>query len=235
MSVFENIDIAILAGGLGTRLRNVVTDRPKVLADINGRPFISFLLDQLCLAGASRVILCTGYMAEKVRATVGARYRTIDVFYSEEKKPLGTGGALRYATESFIHDWILVINGDSFIEDSLPRYLSWHRGKNAQASVIVTPVADVSRYGAVQLSDDEKIVAFREKADNSIGPGYINAGVYLMHKSIVTALKFEKRCSLETEVLPALVNSELYGYESSGRFIDIGTGESYRDAGLFFR
>ena len=235
MSIFKDIDIAILAGGLGTRLRNVVPEKPKALADINGRPFISYLLDQLCLAGASSVTLCTGYMAEKIEATLGARYRTVNIFYSREMEPLGTGGALRYAAENFIHDWILAINGDSFLEESLPKYLSWHREKKAQASMIVTPVKDVSRYGSVQLGKSGEIMAFREKLKKDNGGGYVNAGIYLIHRSVIKKLRFLQSYSLEREVLPAQIEMGLHGYVSNGRFIDIGTEDSYRDAGLFFR
>ena len=235
MSDFDNIDVTILAGGLGTRLRKVVSEKPKALADINGRPFICYLLGQLGLAGASSVTLCTGYMGEGIEARLGTRYGRVSIFYSQEPEPLGTGGALRYAAQKLSNDWILAINGDSFLDANLAEYASWHREKDILASMIVVPVKDVSRYGSVKLGCGGKVLAFREKISKVNVSGYVNAGIYLIHKSVIQGLDFKQPCSLEHELLPAQVEIGLYGFVSKGRFIDIGTEESYRDAQAFFR
>ena len=108
--------VFLMAGGFGKRLRKVVPDRPKVLAEVNGRPFIFFLLDQLSESSIRRVILCTGYKSECVEDTVGSSYRTLSLEYSKEARPLGTAGALRNAKQMFCSELILVINGDSFVD-----------------------------------------------------------------------------------------------------------------------
>ena len=232
--MLEYLDALILAGGLGTRLRKAVPYQPKVIADINGRPFIAFLLDQLSSTGISRVTLCTGYKSEQVEGIVGSRYRTMDVLYSTEKTPLGTGGALRYAAGKLFKEWILVMNGDSFIECNLLKYVDWHLNSNVNASMVVASVSDARRYGSVELGEDQNIIAFREKEEDKQGFGYINAGVYLIRKSVIEELEFGEQYSLEHEVVPRLLASGLYGYLCDGRFIDIGTEESYIYAKSFF-
>jgi len=163
------------------------------------------------------------------------RYRAVDISYSQELEPLGTGGALRYAAEKFTNEWILAINGDSFLDGSLLEYLSWHRDREIPASMIVVPVKDISRYGSVQLGNSGEVLAFREKVKKANVGGHVNAGIYLIHQSVIRRLKFKQSCSLEREVLPAQIEEGLYGYVSSSRFIDIGTEDSYRDAHSFFR
>src|ERR1041384_4288401 len=122
----SDITAAVLAGGFGTRLRSVVADRPKVLAEIGGRPFLSYLFEQLAANGCRSVVLCTGYLGEQVYRIYGEQYGSLGLRYSQEAQPLGTGGALRFALGQFASDPVLVLNGDSFYGTDLKAYREWH-------------------------------------------------------------------------------------------------------------
>src|ERR671910_3457055 len=126
VSGFSDLSVAVLAGGLGTRLRPVVSDRPKALAEIHGRPFLAYLLDQLSTAGCSRVVLCTGHLGEQIERAFDKRYRNLQISYSRETRPLGTGGALRLALPDLLSDPVLVMNGDSFCATDLTSVRDWH-------------------------------------------------------------------------------------------------------------
>ncbi len=228
------IEAVILAGGLGTRLREVVSDRPKGLAEVRGRPFLFFLLDQLCDTKVGKVTICTGYMGEQIEEIIGLQYRTLQIGYSYEDEPLGTGGGLQHAARLFDSSWILVMNGDSFVEIDFEHYFAWHAYKQALISLVVVSVEDVDRYGSVIVDSDEKVTQFHEKCYWHKGQGYINAGIYLMHKSVVDSLPNRQPYSIEKNLLPSRLKGGLYGYRSKGKFIDIGTPSSYRSAEEFF-
>jgi len=236
----HNIDVIILAGGRGTRLNSVLSDRPKVLANINGRPFIFFLLDQICEAKFDRVIICTGYMGEYLENVIGNVYKSLHIDFSREKILLGTGGALRKATDLIKREWILVLNGDSYVDIRLQDLVSWHIKIGARFSVVVTSIEDSRRFGSVSLNFNNEIDQFVEKytpdktntrANNKL----INAGIYLIHKSIIQSFPTETAISLEREILPSQIGKGIFGYEATGSFIDIGTPESFRSAPEFFR
>jgi len=221
---------AILAGGLGTRLRPVVSDRPKVLADVAGRPY---LLDQLAGTGVREAVLCCGYMAEMIEEHFGETYKSLRLVYSREDEPLGTGGALRLALPGLSSDIILVMNGDSYVDADLNVYLDWFFEQNRRAALLLTKVDDISRYASVQINNDKTIASFREKCDNA-GAGWINAGIYLIKKELIASIPSGRFYSLEKEFFPAMATKGLYGFCCQGRFIDIGTTESYAAAEDFF-
>ena len=233
MQTIADITAVILAGGLGTRLRPVFSDRPKVLAEILGRPFLTYLLDQLSCAGAREVILCTGYMADRVQEVCGDTYKSLHLLYSQEDEPLDTGGALRLALPFLKSDPVLVMNGDSYIHADLNSYVEWFFQIDRRASLLLTRVSDTGRYGRVKVKKDESILAFEEKGMTR-GAGWINAGVYLVKKLLLTSIPPGKAFSLEREFFPSLVGKWLFGYQCKGRFIDIGTPESYATAEKFF-
>jgi D-glycero-alpha-D-manno-heptose 1-phosphate guanylyltransferase len=230
----QDFEAVILAGGLGTRIRRVVPDRPKVIAEINGRPFLTFLLDQLLAAEIASVTLCVGYKSEQVNAVIGRQYHSLNVSYSEEKVPLGTGGALRLAAESLATEWILVMNGDSFIECDLSEYVRWHFANERSASLVMTKVPDVCRYGSLELDPNQRIIAFREKGQKQMAQVCINAGIYLIPRSVILKQRAGVSFSLEHELIPELLISGLYGYDYAGRFVDIGTEKSFEEAQYFF-
>jgi D-glycero-alpha-D-manno-heptose 1-phosphate guanylyltransferase len=228
-----NITAVILAGGFGTRLRPVVSDRPKVLAEVSGKPFLTHLLNQISSAGIRKVVFCTGYMAEQIRGCFGDTYGQLHILYSKEDEPLGTGGALRLALPYFSSDVVLVMNGDSYVEADLRSYVNWFFQKDCQAALLLARVPDTSCYGSITINGDENITAFDEKGAGSDAV-WINAGVYLMRKSLIASMPSGQPYSLEYELFPSMVGKKLYGFCSEGRFIDIGTPESYALTDEFF-
>ncbi len=234
MTVLTNtIDAAILAGGLGTRLRPVVADRPKALAEIKGRPFLSFLLASLCAQGIDRAVLCVGYKASHIQKAYGPSFKEMSLSYSSEQAPLGTGGALRLARSSLHSDPIIVLNGDSYCSFSLETLLQQYHQTNASALMLLTEVDDVSRFGSVVLDSSHRIRCFEEKG-RTTGKGLINAGVYLISGGVLDSIPSSGPVSLEKDIFPRLCGEAFYGVTSSGPFIDIGTPESYADAERFF-
>ncbi len=222
----------ILAGGVGSRLRSVVSDRPKVLAAIHGRPFLTYLLDVLEDAGLRRVVLCTGYMAESVEAALGATYGAMRLVYSPETTLLGTGGAIRAALGMADSGSVLIMNGDSFCEADLPALADLHRQRQANATILLTEVPDTGRFGRVRIDDAGRLLEFEEKGLHA-GPGWINAGIYLVERQLLESIPAGRAVSLERDVFPGWIGQGLYGYPVQGRFLDIGTPESFAAAEAF--
>jgi NDP-sugar pyrophosphorylase family protein len=226
-------DVAILCGGLGTRLRSAVADRPKALAEVAGRPFLAWLLDLLDSHGFQRVVLCTGYRAEQIEAEFGANYKGLHLQYSREPSLVGTGGALRHALPLFRSPSVLVVNGDSYCHADLASFWRGHVAAHAVASMVLTHVEDSRRFGSVQLNDEGNAAVFQEKAASS-GPGWINAGIYLVSRALLQAIPPDAVCSLEREIFPLWIKPGLRGVKSDGPFVDIGTPESYASANRLF-
>jgi NDP-sugar pyrophosphorylase family protein len=229
----SHITAVVLAGGLGTRLRSVVGERPKVLAEVAGRPFLAYLLDQLAAAGVRRAVLCTGYQAERVRTTFGESYRELAIEHSAETTPMGTGGALRMALPRVESSTVLVANGDSWCQADLPAFLNRHRQTGALGSLLLTHVPDASRYGSVGADASGRITRFEEKKPEA-SPGWINAGIYLFERELLAAIPPKETISLERQVFPAWIGRGLFGFKLGGRFVDIGTPESLAEAERFF-
>ena len=219
----------VLCGGLGTRLRPVLSDRPKSMALISGTPFLQLLLDRLKSEGVDDVILGTGYMAEKIESYFGSGDKlAVRIRYSREHEPLGTAGALKLA-EPVVSDPVLVLNGDSYAEWNLNRMLELFRAKDADIVIVLQAVADITRYGSVALNQEGRVTEFMEKGARS-GPGLINAGIYLLRKQIVRDLPAGTAISLERDVFPRLLDRKVYGLISTGLFIDIGIPEDFKRA-----
>jgi NDP-sugar pyrophosphorylase family protein len=233
-SELSNITAVILAGGLGTRLRSVVADRQKVSVEICGRPFLTYIFDQLLGIRVNRAVLCTGYQGDRIKEAIGNAYKSLTIGYSQEYSPLGTAGALRNAFSNINGDQILVLNGDSYFETDITAFWTWHQSKGAAGSLLLTTVADTRRYGKVETDVQGNIVRFNEKGVNS-GPGLINAGIYILSKQFLFSIPSGKRVSLEQEMFPLWIGQKFYGYSSKGRFIDIGTPEDYARAASFFK
>jgi NDP-sugar pyrophosphorylase family protein len=233
VSDLADLTAAILAGGLGTRLRSVVTDRPKVLAEVGGRPFLAYLLDQLIAVGIKSAVLCTGYLGHQVQTTFGDSYAGLRLVYSQEASPQGTAGALRVALPLVESDCVLVLNGDSFCQTNLPALWVSHLVRGAEATILLTQVPDTGRYGRVQVEADGRVWRFDEKGGES-GPGWINAGIYVLNRRLLGTIPRSGAVSLERAMFPVWIGRGLYGFQSTGRFLDIGTPEAYAVAGQFF-
>jgi NDP-sugar pyrophosphorylase family protein len=229
----SNLSAAILAGGFGTRLQPVVSDKPKIMADVRGRPFITYLLDQLADLGINEVVLCLGYMAQTVIQSLGQSYGSMQLRYSVEDKPAGTGGAIGLAKSLFTHESVLVMNGDSYFNTNLNAFVRWCFTIGAKTGILLAQVKDTTRYGSVDLDANGVITAFKEKI-TSKGDGWINAGIYMLAREVVDLLPSGDKYSLERQLFPALIGKSLFGFRAEGRFIDIGTPESYAIAHVFF-
>jgi D-glycero-alpha-D-manno-heptose 1-phosphate guanylyltransferase len=233
MEALSTLSVAILAGGFGTRLSSVVKDRPKVLAEIRGKPFLAYLLDQLLEYGVSLVVLCTGYKGEQIQAEFGDQYCRLRLLYSHELSPLGTAGALGLALPLFESESVLILNGDSFYDTNLKAFWEWHYMKDAEATLLLTEVSDTGRYGRVHVDENRLVLRFEEKGGKNV-PGWINAGVYLIKRQLLYTIPESGMTSLERTIFPEWIGRKFYGYPSQGRFLDIGTPESYALTEQFF-
>ncbi len=225
----------ILAGGLGTRLRSVVPELPKPLADVRGKPFICYLMDYWLKEGVDHFILSVGYKHELIQNQLGTRYRGIRVSYEVEGQPLGTGGALlqamnRVETQSLV----LALNGDTFFAVKLDALKAAHHDAEADMTLSLVEVEGDSRYSGIQL-DEKGFVSDIDPRSISSSSRFVNGGVYLLEPKSLNAFRGQKgeRLSLEDEILPGFINSEqrLLGFVSQGVFVDIGIPEDYRRAG----
>jgi D-glycero-alpha-D-manno-heptose 1-phosphate guanylyltransferase len=223
------IEVVILAGGLGKRLRDIVPDLPKPLAPIGSKPFISLLFDQLLKAGIDQATLAVGYKNEKVMDTFGHRYKDLALYYVIETELLGTGGAIANALKGKDYEHALIMNGDSFCNISLRGFIDWHLKHKNEASLVMSYQEDRERYGGVEYDEEtNKITSFIEKKSN-LDAGYINAGIYLFSKEFIDKFPRGHPLSLETQVLSFHLK-DLYGWPNKAEFIDIGTPNSYDQA-----
>ena len=226
----------ILAGGLGSRLREVLSEEtPKVLAPVAEKPFLWWLIHQLYQQGIRHVVLALGYGAGMVRDTLASEVWPSDLVIHSvvETIPLGTGGALRFAFDSTSSDPILLVNGDTLTDVDYGKLVSCHTRKHATVTVALAEVPDASRYGLVEYSANGNVTGFREKEYGSRCQGFINAGVYCLSRHWVSSLPIGKTISLERELLPLMIGQGLFAYSSAHRFIDIGTPSSLSMAGEF--
>ncbi len=220
----------ILAGGLGTRLKNVIGDIPKPMAPVNGRPFLEYLLDYLNHYEIEHVILSVGYKHGMIMDHFGKKYKGIDIDYAIEDTPLGTGGAIKKAFGQTFSKKSFVFNGDTMLKMDLLRLMDFHSYKQSVFSVVLRQVEDVSRYGSVDRDENYRITSFNEKGLR-VGPGMINGGTYLISKSFFEKTAFPEKFSIEKDCLEKMVGSYFfYGTICRQYFIDIGIPEDYQKA-----
>lgn len=222
----------VLVGGLGTRLRAVVSDVPKPLAPVAGRPFLAWLLDHLADNGMRHVVLAAGYLAERVVDSIGREWRGMEVNYSIESSPLGTGGAVRQACGLLRGDATHVLNGDTFLRYDMSALEQATRTAGSALGMALARVDDVARYGAV-VCNAGRVDGFSEKGER--GPGYINAGSYYLTSAALLALPKDPAFSFEAKVLGPLTEAgKVCGYAATSGFIDIGVPEDYLRAQSVF-
>lgn len=223
--------VALLVGGLGTRLQSVLPSTAKPMATVGDRPFLELLLRQLASQGFRRVVLCTGYRSGDIESQLGdGRQLELQIEYSQESSPLGTAGALKLAERCLQDsDDFLVMNGDSFMELNIQEFLALHRQFGGIATLAAIRLGDPSRYGTVAVDVHSRITGFFEKTTQAPRDGLINAGVYAFRSAIFDQIP-SGQVSLEREVFPKLLSAGFYAVEQRGIFIDIGTPEDYRRA-----
>ena len=222
------MDIIILAGGLGTRLRGVVPHVPKTLAPVNGRPFLDTLLESLERSGeVSKVVITTSYLADAIHERyTDARYR-FPLVFSREESPLGTGGAVKKALTLTSGDDVIIMNGDTYADADLSALIRFHKEKNSAATIVVAKKDNAARYGGVALDDDFKIYSFVEKKG---GADFVSAGTLILKRHLFDSVPEGVVCSLEMDLIPQWLPEGMYAYVHHGGFIDIGTPESYAQA-----
>ena len=222
------LEAIVLAGGFGTRLREVVQDVPKPLAPVAGRPFLAWLLDSLQQGGLSRVVLATGYLSHLVEEAIGTDWRGMSVAYSVEEQPLGTGGAIRQALSATRGGPVLVLNGDTWLRFDQAAFAAGVGRAGLPLGMARARVPDVTRYGAVSVANG-RIQAFGEKS--ATGPGYINAGVYYLGNPATLDFPAAENFSFEKEILtPAACAGQVAGFTDTSDFIDIGIPDDYARA-----
>lgn len=223
--------MAVLAGGLGTRLRRVVVDRPKVLAPVAGRPFLDYVLAYLTWQGLREVILCVGHLAEQVQRFAGdGRRWGLQVRYSIEQAPLGTGGALHQVSQALSRPFF-AMNGDTLFLADLQALWKTHLARQAAATLALLPVQDWQSRGSVTLAEDGTITAFDEKPDQGWladpAPVLVNGGIYVINPGALAFIQPGRAISIEREVFPILADQgRLAGLVQAAYFADIGTPES---------
>jgi D-glycero-alpha-D-manno-heptose 1-phosphate guanylyltransferase len=223
-------DALILCGGLGTRLRPAVFDRPKGLAVISGRPFLDILVEELRRQGFDRLVFCVGHGSDQVIRHFQNRADAQFVF-SIEDRALGTGGAIAHALPHVVSDPFAVVNGDSICRVDYADLFAFHGEKRALATVVVAPPSERTDVGVIDVAADARVVRFAEKpAGAGAVKQLVNAGIYVMQRRLFSDVR-EVVFSLEHDLLPrAIASRACFAYRVDGPVIDIGTPERYRVA-----
>lgn len=220
----------VLAGGFGTRLQSVVSEVPKPMAPVAGRPFLTYLLDRLGSQGYGHVVLATGYLHEKVEAFFGNNYKGIAIDYARELSPLGTGGAIVNALQHCGEECVTVVNGDTLFDIDHSRLIRFAEEHDTPLAIVLRQVEDAGRYGSVEIDADGRITAFREK-NAEAGQGLINGGISRVSRSLFDGYKVGQQFSFEKELLQQRYHDgKYYAYADGAYFIDIGIPDDYRRA-----
>jgi D-glycero-alpha-D-manno-heptose 1-phosphate guanylyltransferase len=225
--ICDSMPAVLLVGGLGTRLRSLLPSTPKPLASVGNKSFLELLIHQLRFQGLSRIIMCTGYLADQIEGEFGdGSDFGVAIEYSKEMQPQGTAGAVRLAEQHLKGcSEFLVMNGDSFLEIDLSRLVRFHRGHRGLVSMAAVQVENAGRYGTVRLDTEKRVSGFLEKT-GSDARGLINAGVYVFNRAIFDWIP-KGPASLERDVFPSVLNLGVYAFPQDGIFIDIGTPDDY--------
>ncbi|MCL2682397.1 MAG: nucleotidyltransferase family protein [Bacteroidales bacterium] len=229
-------EAAILVGGLGTRLKSVISDLPKPMADVSGRPFLAYVLDYCKHQNIQRVVLCAGYKHEVISDYFGHSYKDMELLYSIEDEPLGTGGALLKSLNLLKSSVVAFLNGDSICKVNIPEMANFYDKNHADMVLAVKKMHHFDRYGSVVLEQPKhevrarrsqnRIIKFEEK--KTLNEGFINVGVMLINPEIVKKLAPAKKFSFEKDILEKYTSSlNLLAFESQDYFIDIGIPEDY--------
>jgi D-glycero-alpha-D-manno-heptose 1-phosphate guanylyltransferase len=231
--MLNNIDVVILCGGMGKRLQSVINDRPKPMAQIGDRSFLDILIEYIAGFGLRRFILCAGYKADFISNYYKDKYHDLEIVISIESEPLGTAGAIKNAQKHIKSDVFLALNGDSFCEVDLREFAKFHINKNAFISMVLVDIDDISDCGSVEINKDMRIISFIEKL-LTVKSGLVNGGIYFFNKDILKCIPKGITYSIEYEIFPKVLDNGIYGYISTGKFIDIGTPQRYTQARDYF-
>jgi mannose-1-phosphate guanylyltransferase len=228
------VQAIVLVGGEGTRLRPLTSDVPKPAVTLVDRPFLAYAIEWLAGHGVTEIVLACGFLPDALREALGDEesHAGVKITYVTEPEPLGTAGAIRFAAEAIgdrLEDRFFALNGDVLADLDLSALMRAHRERGAQATIGLHPVDDSSAYGLVSCDDDGWVLEFTEKTGEAV-PGEINAGAYVLERSVLDLVPAGQACSIEREVFPRLVGNGLCGLLLDGYWMDIGTPERYLQA-----
>lgn len=222
-------EAVILAGGLGTRLRSVVSELPKCLAPVNGKPFLSYILSYLQEQGVRRFVFALGYKSEAFESSLKTLLPDGNYRLSIEPKPLGTGGAIQLGGALIEEENVLIANGDTLFNVDVHQMADFHFKKGAECTLALKPMKDFSRYGIVELNDDLSVTRFIEKKPQT--EGLINGGVYILHMPSLLSKGLPEEFSFEKDYLEKYyTEKKIFGFAANKYFIDIGVPEDYERA-----
>lgn len=228
----------VLAGGLGTRLQSVVNDVPKSLAPIGGRPFLWYLLNRIEQQGLiDEVILSVGYKADLIIDMIGHQHGKLKITYCREEKPLGTGGAIRFAlSRNPDFEDVLVMNGDTFSAFDIGEFYRFHKSKAAGITLVSLRMKDFDRYGSISVNQTGEVLSFNEKKFTT--DGLISCGAYFVSKTFfndVFRKQTKETFSIEKDILEVKDRTyPIFAYVADFYFIDIGIPEDYARAQVDF-
>ena len=223
------VQAIILAGGFGTRLRTVVSDLPKCMAPVAGKPFLYYVIDHLQKQGVKKFIFSLGYMSETIQIFLQENYPILDYQLSIEEEPLGTGGAIYKACTMATEPTVLALNGDTLFSINVQQILELHNNKQSSFTICLKPMQQFDRYGLVKMDANNCITSFEEKKWND--EGLINGGVYAVDRTKFLAQPFAEKFSIEKDYLELLVGEgNFYGLIQDAYFIDIGIPEDFERA-----
>lgn len=229
-------EVIILAGGLGTRLKSKVPDLPKCLANVSGKPFLFYIINNLRFQNINKFIFALGYKSELVLKYLNEDFKNLNYTYVIEEELLGTGGAIKLALKKVKNANILVTNGDTFfnLDINLEFLINKHKKEDSDFTILTKKMIEINRYGVIEIDNNGRILNFKEKGDYNIG--LINAGTYLINvKSFKRYTSGKTIFSVEKNYLEFYVNKlNFYGVEGNGYFIDIGIPEDYEKANKDF-
>ena len=222
------MEAIVLAGGLGTRLRSVVSDVPKPMAPINDKPFLEYILEFLNHQNIKKVILSVGYKWEVIKDYFGNKYKDIELVYNIEKEQLGTGGAIKDSLKLVENNNVYVLNGDTFFDVDLSNM----ELKDNLIEIALKPMKNFDRYGVVEIDENGYIQNFKEKS--YYNQGFINGGIYLLKREIFDDFNLPKKFSFEEFLENNFKNLKAKGKIFDGYFIDIGIPEDYEKVKRYF-
>ncbi|HEX6780702.1 MAG TPA: NDP-sugar synthase [Solirubrobacterales bacterium] len=224
----------VLVGGEGTRLRPLTSDVPKPAVTLVDRPFLAYAIEWLAAHGVTEVVLACGFLPDVLRAALADEEERagVEISYVAEPEPLGTAGAIRFAADALgerLGDRFLALNGDVLADLDLAALVRAHEERGARATIGLHPVADSSAYGLVECDEGGRVLQFLEKTGEAV-PGEINAGAYVLDRSVLDLVPAGRAVSIEREVFPRLVGDGLCGLLLEGYWMDIGTPDRYLQA-----
>jgi D-glycero-alpha-D-manno-heptose 1-phosphate guanylyltransferase len=219
----------ILAGGLGTRLRSVVSDLPKCMAPINCRPFLDYVIQYLHKQGIQNFIFSVGYKADAIIEHIQTHHPDLKAEFTIETSPLGTGGAIHYACQNVNEDNVIIVNGDTLFEADLDGLVKLHISHHSACTLALKSMKDFERYGIVTLNEQDQITGFKEK--QYYAEGLINGGIYALNIPSFLSKSFNDVFSFEKDYLEAhFSKGDFCGFISNAYFIDIGIPEDFERA-----